>query len=296
MAAETFDLVILGAGPAGLSASIYAARAGLRCVVFSSGPIGGELPEISHISNYPGFVGSGADLAEAMKKQAEAAGARIVYGKCSALRQAEAAGGLSSEGSGSAKGFCLMIDEEEINARAVLVATGSEPKTLEFEVEKPVSYCALCDGDLVKGKSIAVVGGANSALQEALYLADLAGEVTVISHSPLKAEQFLRQKAAGITNIKIMENIEVTAELLNQFDHIFVYVGKRPASCFLNGIETSIVNEQGYIVTGTGGRAHETALLGLFAAGDVRAGAVRQVITAAGDGAAAATEIIDFMK
>lgn len=296
MATETFDLVILGAGPAGLSASIYAARAGLRCVVFSSGPIGGELPEISHISNYPGFVGSGASLAEAMKKQAEAAGARIDYGKCTRIRQAEAAEGSSPKNAGPSESFVLAVDEKEISARVVLVATGSEPKTLDFEVEKPVSYCALCDGNLVKGKNIAVIGGANSALQETLYLADLASKVTIISHSPLKAEKFLCQKAEKISNIEIMEGVEVSAELLNQFDHIFVYIGKRPASCFLNDIGVSVVNEQGHIVTGVGERAHETTLAGLFAAGDVREGAVRQVITAAGDGAAAATEIIDFMK
>lgn len=288
MVAKAIDVAILGAGPAGLSAGIYLARANYKCTVFSSGAVGGALQEISKISNYPGFVGAGPELAKAMTEQAKAAGASIEYGKCSEVR----IDGVD----GSARGFVLTIDDHEIFARAVLVASGSEPKTLDFEPHKPVSYCALCDGDLTKGKNIAVIGGGNSAVQEALYLAKLAKKVTIISHSNLKAEEYLREKADKVENIEIREGVEPAVELLDQFDQIFVYIGKRPASRYLEGINGQILDEQGYVLTGNGQRAHETAQSGLFAAGDVRAGLIHQVVTAAGDGATAAIEIIDFLK
>ena len=289
MAAEVLDAAILGAGPAGLSAGIYLARAGLKCTVFSSGPIGGALQEISKISNYPGFLGSGPELAETMKKQAELAGARIEYGKCTSIKKAEK--------DGSDTRFMLEIDGAEILARAVLIASGSEPKTLPFEPSKPVSYCALCDGDLIKDKNVAVIGGGNSALQEALYLAGLAKKVTVISHSALRAEQCLQSRAQDAQNMEILEGIEPTIKLLDGFDHIFVYIGKQPASGYLRGLDKRILDERGEILTGEGGQQlHETAVSGLFAAGDIRSGAVRQVVTAAADGATSAIEIIDFLK
>ncbi len=287
--ATKLDVAIIGAGPAGLSAGIYLARAGLECTAFSLGPFGGALPEISRISNYPGFLGSGPDLAEAMKKQAEAAGARVEYGECSKIRAIEAVDGAE-------QGFILTIDGEEIQARVVLVATGLQPKTLDFEPDRPVSYCALCDGDLAKNKHVAVVGGGNSAVQEALYLANLAQKVTLVSHSRMKAEGILCQKAKKAKNLEIIENTEPTTEFLHQFDQIFVYIGKKPASGFLGAMDASILDAQGYVITGVGQRAHETAKPGIFAAGDVRSGMLRQVVTAAGDGAVAAVEIIDFMK
>lgn len=286
MVAKILDVAILGAGPAGLSASIYLARANYKCTVFSSGAIGGALQEISKISNYPGFVGSGPELAEVMKGQTEAAGASIKYGKCAEVRIVE----------GNEARFVLKIDDEDVYARAVLVASGSEPKTLEFEPHKPVSYCALCDGDLVRGKNIAVVGGGNSAAQEALYLANLARKVTIIAHSALKAEKYLQERAAKAGNIEIIEHTEPTTEVLDQFDQIFIYIGKRPASSYLEMMSGEILDDQGYVLTGGGQRKHETVQPGLFAAGDVRAGLIHQVVTAAGDGAIAAIEIIDYLK
>lgn len=337
--AEALDVAIIGAGPAGLSASIYLARAGLRCTAFSSGPSGGALAEIAQIANYPGFTGSGPALADAMKKQAEAAGARVAYGECTAIRRLAdeddlypGAGGQNSQGEQAGQeareireaqgtqagsdGFILTIDGEEILARTVLAASGSHPKRLSFDLAKPVSYCALCDGDFARGKHVAVIGGANSAVQEALYLANLAKQVTIITHSKLKAESALQERAKNVANIKIIEQVEPTAEMLNEFDQIFVYIGKIPASGFLRRLGAGLFDNNGYVVTGRGynedsqGSAvkkpdswsnngwylHETEVKGLFAAGDVRANMIQQVVTAAGDGAAAAIEIIDFMK
>lgn len=288
-ATSAIDLAVIGAGPAALTAALYAARAGLSVTVFERGTIGGALAEISHISNFPGFDGSGPDLAKTMRSQAEHFGAHVEYGACTDLQQVN-------------DHLALTIDGEPRSARAVLVATGSEPRPLDPALQSaltvPISYCALCDGDLIKGKRIAVVGGANSALQESLYLADLATSVTIISHSAIKASPALQERVAATTNIETHSDTEPTAELLNQFEHVFVYIGKRPATAFLQSLSAShsgLLDSAGYIETTTP-VTHATAVPGLFVAGDVRAGALRQAVTAAADGAAAAVEIAEYLK
>lgn len=270
------DLAIIGAGPAALSAAIYSARAGLRTKVFERKSYGGVLAEIPFLENYPGYVGAGQDLAKSMCRQSEQAGVQFSYGECLQI---------SKKPDGSA--FELMIDDEEVAARTVLIATGSEPKTLDFDVNVPVSYCALCDGALAQGKNIAVVGGANSAVQESIYLARLAQAVTIITRSKLKADQSLLDNLSKLSNIKVLEHTEPTADLLNQFDYCFVYVGKTPSTRFL---ARSVLDQEGYVICSK--QTHQTEVKGLFAAGDVRAGTIKQVVTAAGDGAAAAVEII----
>lgn len=329
MAKEVLDVAIVGAGPAGLSASLYLARAGLKCAAFSSGPFGGTLVEIGQLANYPGFEGRGQLLADTMKKQAQEAGARIAYGECTEVRRVESAtsgaigkeskservkyagarnddpkaphqkpsevNGLTHESEELAN-FVLMIDGSPVYARTVLIASGSEPKTLNFTPSKPVSYCALCDGDLAKEKNVVVVGGADSAVQEAMYLAGLAKNVTIITHSALKAQDCLQKRVESIENIEIIENLEPTAEILDKFDWVFVYIGKKPATGCLTGFSEPILSEWGYVITGAGENLHETAIPGIFAAGDVRANTVNQVVTAAGDGVAAAIEIINLLK
>lgn len=288
--APAIDLAIIGAGPAALTAATYAARAGLKTTVFERGTVGGALAEISHIGNFPGFDGPGPELAKSMRSQAESFGAQFTYGECTYIEQSPA-------------GFTLTIDGESYSARAVLVATGSEPRPLDpaitQSVTKPISYCALCDGDLVKGQNIAVVGGANSALQEALYLAGLAAKVTIISHSEIKSDASLKNRVAATPNIEILPATEPTADLLNQFDHIFVYIGKRPATTFLQPLtavaHSQLFDDQGYLCTISPSR-HATPVEGLFVAGDVRSGALRQAITAAADGAAAAVEVSEYLK
>lgn len=264
------DLAIIGSGPAALSAAIYAARAGLSVKVFEKAKIGGALTEIANIENFPGFMGPGAKLAENLKKQAIHAGAEITYGECTNIKP-------------------LIIDDEEIAARAVIVATGSEPRPLPFKLDKPVSYCALCDGPLYKGKNIAVVGGGNSAVGESIYLADLAKNLTLISHTPIRADSCFIKKLQSKKNVEIKENLEPTAELLNQFDAVFVFIGKRPASDFM---PPSVVTSAGYIKA----NGNSTPLKGVFVAGDIREGSIKQAVTAAADGAAAALAAIDFLK
>ena len=275
------DLAIIGSGPAALTAAIYAARAGLSVEVFEKSAIGGALSQISKIENYPGFVGSGADLAATLKQQAQQFGAKIQFGEVKTI---------SKRGSGAKIAFTLQIDDgEEVVSRSVLVATGSEPKPLETTTKTPISYCALCDGALYKEKNIAVIGGGNSAIQESLHLASLVKSLTLFSHSPLKAEPYLIEKLKNLPNVKIQENREPTSAELDAFDGVFVFIGKRPATTFL---PPEILTEQGFIKT----ENHETSISGLFAAGDVREGSVKQAITAAADGAAAAIEIINFLK
>lgn len=303
------DLAIIGSGPAALSAALYAARAGLRVSVFERANIGGALCEIAQISNYPGFTGPGRDLAATMRRQAETAGVSITYGECTAIRPLEptaasaapASDDTSAQPAASANSvpdaaparFELTIDGEPVRARAVLLATGSEPRPLPFTLATPVSYCALCDADLAKGQDIAVVGGGNSAVQESLGLAPLVKSLTLITHSALKAEPHLITQLRALRSVTIREHLEPTPDLLNTFARVFVFIGKRPATTCVADLAAStpdFYDAAGY-VRGGHGSAHQTAIPGLYVAGDLRSDALRQVVTATGDGAAAAVEI-----
>lgn len=301
------DVAIIGGGPAALSAAIYCGRAGLETVVFEKTSFGGELSRIDTIANYPGFTGKSETLIKHFREQAEATGAKLSYGECQSIELGE-----------NNEGFRLKIDDETVEARAVLVATGSQPKPLGFEITPSVSYCALCDADFAKGKRVAVVGGGNSAAQEALYLSPLVRELDLITHSKLKADHALKTKLLGHSNITIRESVEPIPELLNQYDYVFVFIGNLPATSFLKTIDVNLLDERGYVITGEAAGSferpstkflnlkisftsdtpspHETAIPGLFAAGDVRQGCPKQVVCAAGDGAAAAIEIIQYLQ
>ena len=284
------DLAIIGSGPAALSAALYAARAGLRVSVFERANIGGALCEIAQISNYPGFTGPGRDLAATMRRQAESAGVTIAYGECTAIRPLKP--------SAAPARFELTIDGEPVRARTVLLATGSEPRPLPFALTVPVSYCALCDADLAKGQDIAVVGGGNSAVQESLGLAPLVKSLTLITHSALKAEPHLITQLRALPNVTVREHLEPTPDLLNTFARVFVFIGKRPATACVADLAAStpdFYDAAGY-VRGGHGSAHQTAIPGLYVAGDLRSDALRQVVTATGDGAAAAVEISQSLR
>lgn len=267
---SSLDLAIIGSGPAALTAALYAARFGLHVAVYERDIYGGALTQISHLANFPGFEGKGTDLAEKLKAQASSAGAEFHYGTCESLSP-------------------LTIDGEEISARTILIATGSEPRKLDFELSVPVSYCALCDAPLYSGKNIAVIGGGNSAVGESLYLADIAKSVTIISHSDPKADSAFLSQVKTRENIRLLTNTTPTKELLDTFDAVFVFIGKRPATTF---ITESILDDCGYIITD---EHYQTSIPHIFAAGDVRQGAIRQAITASAEGAAATIAIHDYL-
>ena len=304
-APAVLDLAIIGSGPAALSAALYAARAGLRVSVFERANIGGALCEIAQISNYPGFTGPGRDLAATMRRQAESAGVTIAYGECTAIRPLKPSANSAVPASDTTAAqpaaparFELTIDGEPVRARAVLLATGSEPRPLPFALTVPVSYCALCDADLAKGQDIAVVGGGNSAVQESLGLAPLVKSLTLITHSALKAEPHLITQLRALPNVTIREHLEPTPDLLNTFARVFVFIGKRPATTCVADLAAStpdFYDAAGY-VRGGHGSAHQTAIPGLYVAGDLRSDALRQVVTATGDGAAAAVEISQSLR
>lgn len=320
------DTAIIGGGPAALTAALYLARAGRTVKVFERRAFGGELNQTAKIANYPGYDGSGGDLAEKFRQQAQEAGAELAYGECTGIKP------FGAQSKTAANGFELEIDGEPVCARTVLVATGSAPKTLGFEITPPVSYCALCDGDFAKGKHVAVVGGGNAAAQEALYLAPLVHDLDLITHSALKADAVLQREIERQAHITVREHLEPVPELLNTYDYVFVFIGKRPSTECLHGLEVQtlaskktklwqlevtkeleLLDDDGFIVTGAAKRVvalgrttsqllrraatpHETTIAGLFAAGDVRSGMLRQVVAATGDGATAATEINEFLR
>lgn len=298
------DVAIIGGGPAALTAALYLARAGRTVKVFERREFGGELNQTAQIVNYPGYSGAGRELGQKFRDQAKAAGAELEYGECSKIEPTDV-------------GFALTIDDAMVSARGVLVATGSEPKPLGFEITPPVSYCALCDGDFARDKHAAVIGGGNAAAEEALYLAPIVKDLDLITHSALKADALLRRELERQSNITIHEQLEPTRELLDTYDYVFVFIGKTPSTACLQGLaeqtlihkqskllefdvtkELDLFDDAGFVKTGVAKHAHphETAIPGIFAAGDVRSGMLRQVVSAAGDGAAAAVELNQFLK
>lgn len=275
------DLAIIGSGPAALTAAIYAARGQLEVTVFERGVFGGLLNEIAQLDNFPGFSGPGPDFAKKLKLQAKESGAKLQFGECTRIER-QLDGNLS-----------LTIDGREIHARAVLVATGSEPRQLELDATKPISYCSLCDGPLYQGKKLLVVGGGNSAVGESIHLASLAAKVTLISRAPLSAEPALVSRLRACQNVEIFENTPLDSSraqaALAETDGIFAFIGHTPATGFLSA---DLLDAEGYIIA----PACATKLPGLFAAGDVRSGALRQAITAAADGATAAVSIQQYLS
>lgn len=294
---HVYDTVIVGGGPAGYSAALYAVRAGLDTLVLERMGAGGQMALTHDIDNYPGFDEGIDGLTLGMKMQAgaERFGAKTQYGEL-----------LSADLSGAVKR--LVTDGGELLARTVILATGANPRELGLENEsaflgRGVHYCAHCDGRFYKDKTVMVIGGGNSAVSDALYLSRLAKKVylvhrrdtlraTKIYHEPLmKAENvsFLgdtvlsgilgedRVFGGKLQNVRTGEVREV------EVDGIFISIGRQPATAFLEG--ALALDETGYIVAD---ETTKTSVAGVFAAGDVRTKALRQVVTAAADGAVAA--------
>lgn len=297
-----YDVVILGAGPAGLTAGIYAARGGLSVAIVENQAPGGQAALTAEIENYPGFETiSGFDLTARMVAQCEGLGVVFVYDNPVNVSLQGAVKTVETAYSGTVEGHSLII------------ATGALPRPLGVPRESEllgggVSYCATCDGAFFRGKPVAVVGGGNTAVEDALYLERFASEVYLIHRrDALRADALLSERITKST-VKILWDTVVTdlvgsprLQSLNvknvktgetssvRVDGFFIAAGRKPASEGLNGVA---LDESGYILTDDEMR---TNIDGVFAAGDVRRKSLRQVVTAAADGALAAENAVKYV-
>lgn len=290
------DMAIIGGGPAGYTAALYAARAGIDVVVIEKMSVGGQMIYAGNVENYPGFENgiNGFNLGEKMQKCAEQVGAKTEYAEV-----------LSVNFDGVIKE--AQTNDGKVSARTFIIASGAYPKKLGIENEdkfvgKGVHYCAHCDGRFYKNKTVAVVGGGNSAVQEALYLSGIAERVYIIHRDDtVKASRAIYEPLSNTSNAEFILNSVVTAfngderltgikvknvkngeESVIDCDGIFIAIGRAPATEFLRG--SVELDKNGYIIADESTR---TSIYGVFAAGDVRTKAMRQIITAASDGAVA---------
>ena len=294
--ANIHDMIIIGGGPAGYSAALYASRAGLDVVVLEKMYAGGQMTVTETIDNYPGFDEGidGFSLGMKMQAGAERFGAVTKYGEVTSV-----------ELDGKVKR--VVTTSEEYLSRTVVIATGADPRTLGLDGEESMigrglHYCAHCDGRFYKGKTVVVVGGGNTAAEDALYLSRLVGKVylihrkdalkaTKIYHEPLlKAENIEIVPDSTVVGVKFGKKLErvVVKDLKNQeereieADGLFVSIGRKPnTSLFKGQLE---LDAGGYIIAD---ETTKTSLGGVFAVGDVRTKALRQVVTAVADGAVA---------
>ncbi len=298
------EVVVVGGGPAGLTAGIYSARAGHRTLVLEKYIIGGQISRTPEVENYPGFAEPvvAMELAQAMEAQARRAGTELEAGEVSRL--SAAAGGLALETSLG-----------RLQPSAVVIASGVESRELGVKGERElrgrgVSYCAICDGPLFRGKEVAVVGGGDSALDEALYLAGICSRVHIIH----RRDEFRGAKVAqdrlhrlpnvrfwlscivtGISGSSRLESLEVTnkkdgSTTALPVSGLFVYVGSIPNTAWCQG--TVDLDENGFVQTDG---LLRTNAPGVFAAGDVRVTPLRQIATAVGDGALAGMSCHHFL-
>lgn len=298
-----YDVIIIGGGPAGLTAAMYSARYGMKTLFFETIEPVSQLSLAPLIENYPGFEGSGVDLLSKMKEQAVKAGAEGVFEKVMTILKID-------------DKFFVKTESCEYTAKAVIIATGGKHRELGVEGEKEfvgkgVSYCATCDGFFFKGKKVAVIGGGNAAVAEAIYLKDIGCDVVVIHRrDELRADKVMqsslfsrnipvlwnsvvkriegRDKVERIVVYNKVEDKEETVEV----DAVFVAIGLQPITDIVNdlGVER---DSRGYIKVD---RYQRTNVKGVFAAGDCCDNPLNQVVTACGSGAVAAKSAYTFVS
>ena len=299
---DLWDLVIIGAGPAALTAAVYAGREGLSTLVLEKQLIGGQVATIDRVDNYPGFVDGveGLTLAQDFERQARRFGAELKFGEATGLMR-------------NGDRIVVQADNGNVLARAVLIATGASYRHLDIPGEadyygRGVHYCATCDGALYKGKELVTIGGANSAVQEALFLTQFASHITMLVRSWIKADKILKDQldqAVADGRITLLEGWRPTEVIGDggqvagvmatddqesrriDCDGVFVFAGSVPNTNFLRDSAVQL-DQAGLVVVDDNLR---TTMPNVWAAGDVRVGAPRQIVSAAGDGAAAAIQI-----
>ena len=294
-----YDVIILGSGPAGLTAALYVARANKSVIVLGGATLGGQMSQIPKLENYPGWSGDGMGLAEFMKKQAESFGAKIVPVSAKSVD-----GDVES-------GFNVAGDDgKNYVGRTLIFATGASPRKLEIDgakelVGRGVSYCATCDGFFYYGKDVMVLGGGNTALNDALYLADIAKNVKIVYRkgSFFRAEEVLRNRISERENIECLFNTDLkmvaavpdsdkltvttTDDKKIVVDGLFVAIGHEANTDYLD--EGIARDDIGRLISGE-------LPVGTFVAGDVRSNVKMQVATAVGTGCTAAMDAIAYLN
>ena len=301
---KIYDMIIIGGGPAGYTTALYGARAGLSTLIMEKMAVGGQMALTDKIDNYPGFEDGieGFSLGEKMKNEAERSGARTVFATV-----------LSADLKSDPK--VIKTSDDIFYGRTVVIATGAEPRELGVAMEKElvgrgVSYCATCDGMFFKGKTVVVVGGGNTAAADILLLSRVASKVFVVHRrDTLRASKIYHETLMKAENVEFCWDSQVTGILSDDkvtgvriknintgdernlsCDGIFVAIGRKPASELAAG--QLDLDERGYIIAD---ESTKTNIPGVFAAGDVRTKVLRQVITAASDGAMAARYAEEYL-
>lgn len=302
---KIYDVIIIGAGPAGMTAAVYTSRANLSTLMIERGIPGGQMANTEEVENYPGYDHIlGPDLSTKMFEHAKKFGAEYAYGD---IKEIIDDGEMKT----------VVAGTKQFKAYAVIIATGAEYKKIGVPGEKElggrgVSYCAVCDGAFFKGKELVVIGGGDSAVEEGVYLTRFATKVTIVHRrDELRAQKILQQRAFDNEKIDFIWNhtikqinekdgrvgsvtlvsTQTGEEQEFKTDGVFVYVGMNPLSKpFAN---LGITNENGYIETND---RMETKVSGIFAAGDIREKSLRQIVTATGDGSIAAQSAQHFVE
>ena len=302
-----YDVIIIGGGPAGLTAGLYTSRGRLKTLLIEKGLIGGLVTTTEWVENYPGFEEGimGAELAQKMQQQATKFGLEI---KQAAVER------ISVNG----KSKTITLDDgSQLEAKALILASGAHPRKLKIPGEdefrgKGVSYCATCDGAFFKDNDIAVVGGGDSAVQEAIYLTKFAKTIHIIHRrDKLRAEKILQERAfsnpnikfvwdsvvekidgdnSGVTSLRI-KNLKTDENTTIDVQGVFIYIGYNPNTEFMAGLAN--LDKENYLITDEN---MSTSSPGVYAAGDVRAKQLKQIATAVGDGAIAGVEAEKYIE
>lgn len=302
---KIYDVVIIGAGPAGMTAAVYASRANLSTLMIERGIPGGQMANTEAVENYPGFdTILGPELSTKMFEHAKKFGAEYAYGDVNEIIDGE-------------EYKVIVSGKKQYKTRTIIITTGAEYKKLGIPGEtelggRGVSYCAVCDGAFFKQKKLIVIGGGDSAVEEGIYLTRFADKVTIVHRrDKLRAQKIIQDRAFANEKIDFVWNTTVKeihevdgkvgkvtlvstvdgTETEEAADGVFVYVGMLPLTAPFASL--NILNEAGYIVTN---EKMETAVPGIYAAGDVREKMLRQIVTATGDGSIAAQSAQHYVE